>query len=67
VSTVDECADESSGRTEDRASAARGPGEDDILAPRKVFWRYEGSARGALNSTPQRPGDRTPGSVRTCR
>lgn len=52
---------------EDHAIASRMPCDEDILAPRMVFWQQEGPAYDVLGSLLALPDDRTPGSLRTCR
>ena len=49
--------------SEDEAIASRMPGDDDIVAPTKVFWRQEGPANTVLGEMLALPDDRTPGSL----
>jgi hypothetical protein len=49
--------------SEDEAIASRMPGDDDILAPTKIFWRQEGPATEVLGEMLALPDDRTPGSL----
>jgi hypothetical protein len=48
---------------EDDVVASRMPSDDDILAPRRVFWQRAGSACEVLAGLLALPDDRTPGSV----
>jgi hypothetical protein len=48
---------------EDDVEASRVPCDEDILAPRKVFWQRAGSAGEVLAGLLDLPDDRTPGSV----
>ncbi|HWM04048.1 MAG TPA: hypothetical protein VNP92_17065 [Actinophytocola sp.] len=46
---------------EDEVVAARMPTDEDVLAPRRVFWREVGSAQHVLAKMLALPDDRTPG------
>jgi hypothetical protein len=46
---------------EDEVVAARMPTNQDVLAPRQVFWREVGPAQEVLGAMLALPDDRTPG------
>jgi hypothetical protein len=48
---------------EDEASAARMPTDQDVLAPRQVYWREVGPAHEVLAAMLALPDDRTPGAL----
>ena len=48
---------------EDEVVAARMPTNQDVLAPRQVFWREVGPAQEVLGAMLALPDDRTPGSL----
>jgi hypothetical protein len=48
---------------EDNAVATRMPPDQDILAPRRVFWREQGPASGVLAKLLFLPDDQTPGML----
>lgn len=49
--------------SEDEVVAARMPTNQDVLAPRHVFWREVGPAQEVLSAMLALPDDRTPGSL----
>jgi len=48
---------------EDEASAARMPTDEDVLAPRQVYWREAGPAHEVLGAMLALPDDRTRGAL----
>ena len=48
---------------EDDAEATRIPPNQDVLAPRKVFWRETGPAHEVLGAMLELPDDRIPGAL----
>jgi hypothetical protein len=49
--------------SEDEVVAARMPPDQDVLAPRQVFWREVGPAHEVLGAMLSLPDDRTPGML----